>query len=101
MHIFQLVNAHMSMGQKAAGVSERQRKLSRCPKRAQDPCWGSLVQLCFSSAITRAFQGDAGGLGTTPGRQLSTSHLAQPWLRRGNEQADKMNPSLSPEGGYF
>lgn len=95
-----LVNSNM--GQKAAGVSERQRKLSRCPKRARGPCWGSLVQLCTSSAaITGAFQGDAGGLGTTPGGQLSTSHLAQPWLRRGNEQADKTNPSLPPEGGYF
>lgn len=102
MHISLLVNSHMNMGQKAAEISERQWKLSRCPKRAQGPRWGSLVWLCPSSAaIARAFQGDAGGLGITPGGQLSTSHLAQPWLRRGNEQADKMNPSLPPEGGYF
>lgn len=57
--------------------------------------------LLLLSSHHKSLPGDAGGLGTTPGGQLSTSHLAQPWLRRGNEQADKMNPSLPPEGGYF
>lgn len=88
-------------GRKQPGFLKGSESSAGPPRELKVPA-GAHWSDCFSSAaMPRAFQGDAGGLGTTPGGQLSTSHLAQPWLRWGNEQADKMNPSLPLEGGYF
>lgn len=89
-----LVNSHANTVQKAACVSERLWKLSKWPEGAQDPHCGSLVWLHSSSEATAgALQRHAGSLGTTPGGQLSTTHLAQPWLRQGDERNRPKPPS--------
>lgn len=78
-------------------------KFSRGHRSSTGPHGLSPAQPHSSSAATRrlprALQRGAGGPGTALSGQLPTSHLAQPWW--GDEQADRANPSLAPQGGCF